>query len=164
MANPKNENTPETIGTVPAVAVPALSVSDMMALLTTAIQQSNAGQQENMLNALSELRKPYENPGEKALQEQMRIAHRALMAKQEAGEKASQEACPHFQGCSEHSDRAGDQTSIIKHRLDSGEVIGICTNCQRVFRQTDEDYRKQMGRKSGNQMSQAGQRFAVTMG
>lgn len=164
MANPKNENSPETIGTVPAVAVPALSVSDMMALLTTAIAQSNASQQENLLKGLAELRKPYENPGEKALEEQMRQSRRAFLAKQDAGEKAFQDSCPHLQGSSELSQRMGDLTSIVKHRLDNGEVIGICTNCIRVFRQLDDDYSKEMRRKSGNQMSQAGQRFATVMG
>jgi hypothetical protein len=156
------ENTNETV--TPDVAPANLSVADMVALLTTAITQSQAGNQAQLIAALAEIKKPYENPGDKVLAEQMREHNRQAEARKQANIKAAQDACPHLQGCNEMSQRTGDMTSIIKHRLDNNQVVGICTNCTRVFMPGDEDYRKQMGRKSGNQMSQAGQRFSAVMG
>lgn len=171
MAKQNENETPATSGapaasvtTASLAATPALSTADLLGLLTAAISQSQEGTQAQLLAVLSEMRNPQKSDGEKALDEQMRKQNRIARERKEANIKADQENCPHLQGSHPLSQKTGEGTSIVKHRLDDNRVVGICTNCLRVFEPTDKDYMQQMRRKSGNQMSQAGQRFAVQMG
>jgi hypothetical protein len=57
-------------------------------------------------------------------------------------------------------------TCIIHHYLDTGELIGICANCNHVFRNTqgkdpaaDLEYKTWMAKKSGCRPSASGRRF-----
>jgi hypothetical protein len=110
--------------------------------------------------AILEARKPYVDPAQEENQRFMREqTKRAFLREQEALKNFRDNICPHLQGCNALSDQPGQLSSIIPHKLDTGEVIGICTNCQKVFRYDDADYAQQMSRKSGNRPSGAGQRF-----
>lgn len=73
-----------------------------------------------------------------------------------------QNKCPHIAGCnflSEQQDIHG-LTSIVWHRTDAGEIIGICTNCQRIFWPKDPDYEIWRKKPSFNKMSGAGYRIS----
>ena len=74
--------------------------------------------------------------------------------------KYSQDNCPHIAGCnalSELQDMRG-RTSIVWHGLDTGQDVGVCTVCQRVFQPSDSDYQEWREKPSLNRYSQAGQR------
>jgi hypothetical protein len=75
--------------------------------------------------------------------------------------RREQANCPHIAGCdrlSEMRDPMG-RTSIIWHTSDSSETLGICTNCQRVFRENDPDYAEWRQKPSFNKQSRSGERF-----
>jgi hypothetical protein len=110
-------------------------------------------------DALIESKKPYVSPQQLENEETMRKSMREQRKRLEEDLEASKATCPHMQGSNALSDVSGPMTAIVQHRLDTGEVIGICTNCIRVFRQNDPDYLEWMRKKSGNKMSSAGIRM-----
>lgn len=132
-------------------------ISELVGQLTA---QNNA-QNRDLVNAIIESRKPYVSPKAEAdalaMKEQMRRQHEQL----EANRLADQARCEHIQGSNSLSDYPSvyGRTSIIWHVLDTQEVIGVCTNCTRVFRSCDPDYATWRKKPSGNRMSAAGQRF-----
>lgn len=110
-------------------------------------------------DAIIESKKPYVSDAQKANEKAMRESMVAQRERLQRDLEASQESCPHLQGSNALSDFSGQLTSIVYHRLDTGAVIGICTNCLRVFKPGDKDYIQQMKRKSGNRISSAGIRM-----
>jgi hypothetical protein len=118
---------------------------------------------EKLAAAIIESKKPYVDPrnaeNEKAMRESMRIVNERMHQQV----VASQKTCPHLQGSSELSDFSGQLSSIVLHRLDSGVVVGICTNCQKQIFSDDKDLEVQkiFRMKSGNRMSSAGIRNFV---
>jgi|SRR5580693_6462610 hypothetical protein len=63
---------------------------------------------------------------------------------------SDQVVCPHMQGS------FGPHTSIVWHVFEDDaydKPKGICTNCIRIFRSTDEDYEYWRSRRSGNLLS-----------
>lgn len=148
---------------IPADAVPEEKVTLSMAQLQNLINNSKGDSLENLgkilADALVESKKPWVDPRQEENERSMRNSMREQVARQKANIDASQRLCPHLQGCNELSEFPGQLSSIVQHQTDTGEVIGICTNCQRIFRLGDPDYVEQMRRKSGNRMSAAGRRF-----
>lgn len=78
----------------------------------------------------------------------------------------SQNNCVHIAGCnplSEERDVRG-RTSILWHKTDAQVVVGICTNCQRIFRPDDapdqqgRTYQFYRSQPSINRISAAGNR------
>jgi hypothetical protein len=132
-----------------------ISANDLQAILA-AVSQQNAEQMKGVIEAI---KAPYRDKNQDAIDAQFREMDRLSDEMKRAGIKAEQAECEHFQGSSKLSSFTGPLSSIVKHQLDSGELIGICTNCQAMFRPGDPEYRKQINRKSGNSMSKAGQRF-----
>ena len=77
--------------------------------------------------------------------------------------KFAQDQCEHIAGCSplsESKDIAG-RTSIIWHRGDVGQTTGICTVCQRIFKQSDPDFYIWRKKKSFNKDSASGFRTVM---
>ncbi|MBS1816206.1 MAG: hypothetical protein JSS87_15150 [Acidobacteria bacterium] len=137
-------------------AEPVLSMNDLLAILG---KMSDA-QTDRLANALIEAKKPYIDPKDVENAEIMRAQAREQYKREKEGIKRMQDNCPHIRGCnplSEMSDPSG-LTSIAWHKLDSGEVIGICTYCTRVFKSADPDYQLWRNKKSGNRLSAAGDR------
>lgn len=67
-----------------------------------------------------------------------------------------QRECSHLAGChGEIIDHYG-RTSIVWHGLNTGEIIGICTNCGRRFFPSDPDYAVWRKRTSFHRISSAG--------
>lgn len=137
-----------------------LSGSDLRTLISEVVKMSNASN-EKLVEAIVESRKPYTDPqieeNNKRIRAQMRKQHEQL----KANERAAQDTCPHLMGSNRLSDfpNPNGLTSIVHHYLDSGELIGICTNCGRIWRQGDSDYYTWMQtHKSGNRRSESGRR------
>lgn len=108
--------------------------------------------------AIIESRKPYVDPRQVENEKAMRESMRQVNERMKAQILASQATCPHLQGSSENSDFTGQLSSIVMHRLDSGVIVGICTNCQLQIFSDDPDVEVQkiFRQKSGNRMSSAG--------
>jgi hypothetical protein len=139
-----------------------MSVGELEGLISRITEASDRKLEkfaEMLSGALLESRKPYVSDAQKANEETMRKSMKDQRERLMADIRASQDTCPHLQGANALSEKTGDMTSIVQHRLDIGAVIGICTNCQRVFKPGDPDYLTQMRRKSGNKMSSAGIRM-----
>lgn len=135
-----------------------LGADELSAIVAAAVQNAVQASSQILAEAIKDSKKPYKDPAHEENDKIMRDQMREVKSRMDESIRSSQRNCPHLQGCNDLSEVSGDRTSIVQHRLDTGEVIGICTNCQRVFRQGDEDYLKEMRRKSGNRMSMAGQR------
>lgn len=140
-----------------------LDVNDLQAMIANAVSAAVSKSSETsariIAEALVESKKPYIDPRAAENDAAMREATRKLHERIEADIKASQEICPHMQGSNALSDFQGQLTSIVMHRLDTGLVVGICTNCQRQFFSDRPEDRKFFAQKSGNRMSAAGTRF-----
>lgn len=159
-APPKAEKQTETI---------SLTRADLQSIVSTAVAAAVAAANEkssdvvsrgmsDLAAAIIESKKPYIDPrqvqNEAAMRESMRIVNERMKAQI----IASQSTCPHLQGSSENSDFTGQLSSIVMHRLDSGVVVGICTNCQlQIFSDdTNVEVQKLFRMKSGNRMSSSG--------
>lgn len=142
-----------------------LSAEALQTLLSTvvssAVEQAVARTAQITSKAIEESKKPYKDPLQEQNDEAMRRSMREQRERDRVREKISQRNCPHLQGSNPLSDFSSNLTSIVQHVLDSGEMIGICTNCLRVFREGDPDYVQWMQKKSGNRTSSAGQRFMI---
>jgi len=139
-----------------------MSLGELEGLISKITEQSDKKLEvfaKMLSEALLESRKPYVSEAQKQNESSMRESMKTQRERIMADIRASQDVCPHLQGSNALSEMSGQLTSIIHHRLDTGQVIGICTNCQRLFRPGDPDYLQQMKRKSGNKISSAGVRF-----
>ncbi len=136
----------------------SMSVSEFQALISTAMKEAVQGSTKMLAEAMLESRKPYLDP--KKQENEEKFKEMAKRQREALNERiaASRAMCPHLQGCNSESDEPGIRSSIIQHTFDNGVVLGICTNCQRVFKPTDPDYQQQMRRKSGNRPSSSGHR------
>lgn len=146
----------------------SLSLDDLKDIVSSAIasavSQSQASSAKIIADAMLEARKPYVDPrqveNEKAMRDSMRIAQDRINREIEA----SKETCPHLQGSNALSEFQGQLGSFVLHQLDTGEVIGICTNCQKIIRSTNDgkdgrpNDQQFFSKKSANRLSRAGQR------
>lgn len=157
-------------GEVVPVPVPetsfTLTAADLKDIVQSAVgaavaQQAKASEDNVRMiaDALLEARKPYKDPKAKENEDAMRASMRETQDRIRQSITASQDLCPHLQGCNSLSDVTGDRSSIVLHRLDTGLVIGICTNCQAQFFSDVPEHRVFFQKKSGNKMSAAGFRM-----
>lgn len=74
--------------------------------------------------------------------------------------KAERAKCPHIAGSNLLSECQDwyKRTSIVWHRLNTGEEVGLCTNCFRNFFPSDPDYTAWRKKTSFNRRSAAGDR------
>lgn len=148
----------------PASDTLSMTRGDLQALIAGVVEAakaSSANDTASLVNAIIESRKPYVDPAQqatlRAIRKQMREQRLKIMEQM----KLEQASCPHLQGSNPLSDFPSPHglTSFVQHILDTGEMIGVCTNCGRIVRSCDPDYRVLMAKKSGNRMSAAGRRF-----
>ena len=138
-----------------------ITVSDFQQLITAILSkqdEKHAESMDNLVKALSTINKPYVDPKSAENDATMRESMKKQRDIQIANMLASQEWCQHLQGSNALSKIPGQLTCIVRHRLDTTEVVGLCTNCGRIFREGDEDYGKWMRMANGNELSSAGQR------
>jgi hypothetical protein len=165
MAKPTEVLAPVTSDS-PASAVPmSISAADFQAVIAAAMSAATSTasvESAKMLREfMLELKKPYVDPNQAEIDAGFRAQAKEAKERMDRQIRQSQDLCPHLQGCSELSEFTGQASSIVKHRLDNSVVVGICTNCQRVFLPGDKDYVEQIRRKSGNKMSASGIRTFV---
>ena len=89
-----------------------------------------------------------------------RSLSRIITANRRISFQKEQEDCRHIAGgnaLSEQGDTAG-RTSIAWHGLNTEEVVGVCTNCQRYFFPSDPDYSLWRSRASFNRYSASGKK------
>jgi hypothetical protein len=142
----------------------SFSRADLQSLIAGVVEAAKAASSNDtaaLVNAILESRKPYVDPAQKQTLKAIRTQMRDQRIKIMENMKLEQASCPHLQGSNPLSDFPSPHglTSIVQHILDTGEMIGVCTNCGRIFRSCDPDYRQWMAKKSGNRMSAAGRRF-----
>lgn len=125
------------------------------------ITKMNETSTDRLAAALIESRKPYVDPKQEQNEEFMRQQAREQRKREEAGRKRDQENCPHLAGSNSLSDQPDllGRTCIVWHTSDSTETFGICSNCQRIFRDNDPDYGVWRRKPSINKQSRAGERF-----
>lgn len=133
--------------------------SELERIIAAAVSAAVRSSSGLLADAIKESRKPYIDPKQAENDETMRTQMREQSARIAADIRASQDLCPHLQGSNPLSEQPKQTTSIVMHRRDTNDVIGICTNCLRVFKPGDPDYMQWMKKKSGNKMSEAGRRF-----
>ena len=102
------------------------------------------------------LKKWLENYLSNENEKQSRKILRRLEELRRKNQEAEQQNCSHLAGClGEIADYHG-RTSIVWHVLNTGEIVGICTNCFRYFFPSDPDYNVWRKRASFNKISSAG--------
>lgn len=128
--------------------------------IVAGIIKSQEATTSKLVEAIIESKKPYVNPAEALNKKAAAQQNREVQERLHAAMKNARAHCAHLQGSHELSSFSSPYglTSIIKHALDTGEFIGMCTNCGRIWRDTDPDYMTWMTRKSGNLPSRSGQR------
>jgi|SRR5665213_1022445 len=125
------------------------------------IARMNADASDRLAKALLESRKPWTDPKQEENEEFMRKQERVQRERTAAATKEYQDNCPHIAGSNPLSDQADllGRTCIIWHTSDVGETFGICSNCQRVFRENEADYASWRRKPSINKQSRAGERL-----
>jgi hypothetical protein len=96
----------------------------------------------SLASAIQESRKPYVSPEQEQNEQQARDSMRKQAEGQRRQREWDQKNCPHIMACNPLSstrDMFG-RSSFIKHRLDTGAEILLCTNCQKVVWPDDPDY------------------------
>jgi len=145
------------------VTITSSALQELLASVISKTQEQASLQTKALVDAILESRKPYVDPKRAENEKRWRESMRRQRLKLDASLKADQNRCEHIMGSnalSEYPD-LHRRSSILKHALDTGEVIGMCTNCGRVWWPDDPDYFSQLKRHTTNKMSQAGQRFSV---
>jgi hypothetical protein len=136
----------------------SIGMDELQALISASVSQAVEASSKVIANALIESRKPYVDPrteqNDKVMREQMREVHTRINAEIEYSRKH----CAHLQGSNALSEFQGQLQSFVMHQLDTGVVVGICTNCQKQIWSNDEADAQWFSKKSANRMSRAGQR------
>jgi hypothetical protein len=160
------DSAPEVVSpaasTDPAYAEPKLSMNDLSALavaLAQAMKSASKEQAEVLANAFAESRKPFVDPKQeentRTMREQMREQARQIRL----GKIAEQDSCPHLQGSSPmSSETRGNKSSFCLLRLPTNEIIGVCSNCQKVISNRHPKHLVYFKKKGGNELASSGQR------
>jgi hypothetical protein len=145
----------------------SVSYADLQAIVSSAVAEAVkaaiASQAQNttaLADAIRDSKKPYQDPRAKANDEAMRKS--MIASKKDEKERTEfyqDKVCPHTMGSSPNSARALPDSSFAIHVLDTGEVIGVCTNCTKVISSLKQDDLQYFAKKGGNIRSAAGQRF-----
>lgn len=133
-----------------------MSTKQLLELLASMNEQSST----KLADAIIAAQKPYEDPKKAENEKMFREQTRRQTAQERKAQHDNQSSCPHIAGCnmlSEMKDPA-NRTSIIWHTSDSTETFGICTNCQRIFRDNEPDYVTWRRLPSFNRPSASGRR------
>lgn len=114
---------------------------------------------EQLVQAILESRKPYVDPKKAENDRRAREQMDEATARMRRDIEASRDVCQHKQGSNPNSISQGQGSSFVLHVLDTGELIGICTNCQKLISSLNPGDRKFFAVKSANIVSQSGSRI-----
>jgi hypothetical protein len=137
-----------------------LGLEELQALIAASVSEAVKQSGQTFANAILESRKPYVDPRVKENEDMMRDSFRIAQERMQAEIEASRAYCAHLQGSNALSEYQGQMGSFVLHQLDTGVVVGICTNCQKTIWSNSEDPEelKWFKHKNANRMSRAGQR------
>jgi hypothetical protein len=121
-------------------------VQDLVtAAVVAAAEQGREANKETTLaivQALLDARKPYIDPKQKALETMTREQNKNQAKQIKRDFEAGQDNCPHKKGSSPLSwYNDPNNSSFGIHTLDTGEIVGICTNCTKVISSLDPTHR-----------------------
>lgn len=156
-------------------SVAPISTNDLLTLIASmqsqllASQQAQAETSKLLAEAIIKTTEPRETKltpkqiAEAANEKLFKDNERALEKRKKDNQKAEQTYCEHIAGCSQLGDEKDlrGRTSILWHRNDVSVDIGICTNCQRIFRPDEPDYMAWRRKPSINKLSMAGPRVIM---
>jgi hypothetical protein len=137
----------------------SLTFEQLQGLLTEANKKQSedtTAKFSELVQAIIESKKPYADPRVAENEESFRSANRASHEAMRANLRRAQDNCPHVKGLA--GQRPGSESSFWIHRLDTGEVIGICSFCQKVISSLIPEDQKFFALKGDNAPSGAGQR------
>jgi hypothetical protein len=136
------------------------AIQSIVAAVLKSAETQNSETATKLVDAILESRKPYVDPSKAAFDKMTQEQNKEVQARMKDAMARARESCAHLQGSHELSSFSSPYglSSIIKHKLDTNEFIGICSNCGRIFRDTDPDYKTWMSKKSGNLPSRSGDR------
>ena len=141
----------------------SVSMDELQAIVNAAVTaalQSQAKGTAELADAIRDSKTPYVDPKQKANNESMRRSMIAAKKQEKANVEFFQnKVCPHTMGSSPNSARALPDSSFAIHVLDTGEVIGVCSNCQKVISSQVEEDLPYFAKKGGNIRSSAGTRL-----
>jgi hypothetical protein len=137
-----------------------LGIEELQALIASSVSEAVKQSGHAFAAALLESRKPYTDPRQEANAAMMKEGFKVSQERMNAEIEASRASCEHVQGSNALSEFQGQMGSFVLHQLDTGVVIGICTNCQKTIwsNSTDPEDLKYFKKKQANRMSKAGQR------
>lgn len=136
-----------------------IGMEELQALISASVSQAVEQSSKVIAQALVESRKPYVKPEDEENARRMRESSHEIQARIKREIEASRDNCAHLQGSNALSEFQGMLGSFVLHQLDTGVVVGICTNCQKQIWSNDAKDSDFFRRKSANRMSRAGQRF-----
>jgi len=140
-----------------------LGLDELQAIVAAAVKEAVAASQGNnasIAEALKDARKPYVDP--KTIANDKSARRSMIAAKKQEKERTEfyqEKVCPHTMGSSPNSARSLPDSSFAIHVLDTGEVIGVCTNCQKTISSLNQNGLRWFAIKGGNIRSSAGTRF-----
>jgi len=141
---------------------PKINLTDLSVLATAiaaAMKTASAEQASVLANAFKESRKPWVDPKQEENQRNMQEQMRQQARDQRLGKQAEQDACPHLQGSSPMSaETTGNKSSFCLLKLPTGEVIGVCSNCQKVISDRHPKHLVHFRKKGGNELASSGNR------
>jgi hypothetical protein len=136
-----------------------IGMDELQALISASVSQAVEQSSKVIAQALVESRKPYVNPLHEENDRRLREANHEIQERIKREIEASRDNCAHLQGSNALSEFQGMLGSFVLHQLDTGVVVGICTNCQKQIWSNEPKDSEFFRRKSANRMSRAGQRF-----
>lgn len=148
----------ETVATAAPQNV-TLTTEQLQLLLNTVAQSQNSGQSTNLqvlVDAIVESRKPFVDPKAIQNEEEFRRGAREQEKFKRSQIRAAQDNCPHTKG--QGGSAPSSHSAFWMHRLDTGETIGICSNCQKVISSLNPDDTKWFRLGGDNQAGGAGVR------
>ena len=160
----------EAIWKEPAPAVPeaakenlksgklSIGMDELQALIAASVSTAVEKSSQVIAAAMLEARKPYIAPTTLENERRMRESTREIHERIKRSLEADQASCEHLQGSNSLSEFQGQLGSFILHQLDTGVVVGICSNCQKQIWSNEPADAPYFRRKSANRMSRAGQR------
>lgn len=135
-----------------------IGMDELQALIAASVSQAVSQSSKVIAEAMLEARKPYVSPQQVENEQRMRESTREIHERIKRTIEADQATCEHLQGSNSLSEFTGQLGSFILHQLDTGVVVGICSNCQKQIWSNDPAHAKFFSKKSANRMSRAGQR------
>jgi hypothetical protein len=138
----------------------SIGMDELQALISASVSQAVEQSSKVIAQALVDSRKPYVDPKHEENERIMRAQNHDIQERIKREIEASRDTCPHLQGSNALSEFQGQLGSFILHQLDTGVVVGICTNCQKQIwsNSKDPEELKWFNKKQANRMSRAGQR------